>query len=110
MKPKGKLLILGTAYQLLLKKTERHIPVFFMIYIKEEHFGDHLVRLQADGILDCESIPVLDNVCQRHLKEKKEVQLCLQGLVHISREGRDFLKRIKTRIAIIDPPWLMPPE
>lgn len=69
-----------------------------------------MVRIQADGILDCESIPVLDNVCQRHLKEKKEVQLCLQGLVHVSREGRDFLKRIKTRIAIIDPPRLMPLE
>lgn len=81
-----------------------------MIYIKEESCADHVVRIRVDGILDCEAIPVLEDVCRRRLKEKKRIQLCLRGLVHASREGRDFLNRIKTRIAIIDLPWHVPLE
>jgi hypothetical protein len=75
-----------------------------LIYIKEIPNNDLLVTICADGVLDGESLPILKNVCLRHLEKKKRVLLRLEGLIHISREGRDFLHKIQREGAVFEPP------
>ncbi len=74
-----------------------------MIYIKETFSRDDSVIIQVDGILDGESINVLREVCHRHLGSKKHVYLNLQGLIHILREGREFLREMQGEIQIHPP-------
>jgi hypothetical protein len=75
-----------------------------MIYIKEVVPGDQTVVIKVDGVLDSESIPILKSVCDRHLTGGKKILLHLEGLLHISREGKDFLREIPEKIAIINLP------
>jgi ABC-type transporter Mla MlaB component len=75
-----------------------------MIYIQEMSLNEDAVTIRVDGILDRQTIPELKRVYQRHLKMKKKVLLHLEGLIHISREGRNFLQEAKKKVTIINPP------
>lgn len=75
-----------------------------MIYIKELVDQSDSVTIRVDGILNRQSIPILKNVCQDHLNTGKEVILQLDGLMHISREGRDFLQDIKNKVIMLELP------
>ena len=66
-----------------------------MIYIREIHSNERFITIQVDGILDSNSISALDAACERHLREKRMIELDLRELLHISREGRTFLKKIQ---------------
>ena len=72
-----------------------------MIYIKETFPDDQSVEILVDGMIDCETIPTLDEVCKRNFKAGKRVLLNLQGIIHISREGKDFLQEIQGGAAIV---------
>ena len=99
------------AYRLLIQAYDKaNYFSLLMIYLKETQSGNSLVLIQVDGILDHESIPVVEKVCYRHLREKKEVRLSLEGLVHISREGRTFLQKMRQKIAIESLPEFMQSE
>ena len=43
-----------------------------MIHIDEIHSSRDTVFLGVDGVLDQWSVPVLEEVCRRHLNEEKE--------------------------------------
>lgn len=73
-----------------------------MIYIEESFPDDKSVIIRADGILDGESIPILREICERNWSSRKEVRLNLENLLHISREGRDFLKEIRNRVTLLE--------
>jgi hypothetical protein len=73
-----------------------------MIYIKEIFPDDKSVAVYVDGILDDKSIHILKSVCERHLDGNRKVILHLQELIHITREGKDFLREIGNKISIID--------
>jgi len=75
-----------------------------MIHINETHSGWDTVLLGVDGVLDQRSVPVLEEVCHRHLREEKEIVLDLEGLLHITREGRKFLQEIEDRVGILNVP------
>ncbi len=78
-----------------------------LIYIDEEFNEDHAVAIQVDGELDVDSIPLLQDVCERHLKNKLYVTLNLKGLLNISREGRDYLEKIRNKVTITNPPLFL---
>jgi len=75
-----------------------------MIHINEKHSGWHTVLLGVDGVLDQQSVPVLEEVCHRHLRGEKEIVLDLGGLLHITREGRKFLQEIEDRVGVVNAP------
>jgi hypothetical protein len=75
-----------------------------MIFIKEMPKENNTVDIRVDGILDSESIPILKRVCELHWEGEKTILLHLEGLLHISREGRDFLKKISKKIAVVEQP------
>ncbi len=78
-----------------------------MIYIKEKIVNHNLVEILLDGVLDPDSITVLKNVCERHLENNKRVLLNLEGLLHISRPGMDFLREIQNKVTIGEHPQLL---
>jgi hypothetical protein len=78
-----------------------------MIYIKETFPDERSVSIQVDGVLDSESVGLLSEVCEHHLDGKKQIRLKLEGLSHISREGRNFLKEINSRGIAIDFPQFL---
>ena len=75
-----------------------------MIHINETHSGWDTVLLEVEGVLDQRSVPVLEEVCHRHLKVEKKIVLDLEGLLHITREGRKFLREIEDRVGILNVP------
>ena len=75
-----------------------------MIHINETHSGWDRVLLGVDGVLDQRSVPVLEEVCRRHLRKEREIVLDLEGLLHITREGRRFLHEIEDRVGIMNIP------
>jgi anti-anti-sigma regulatory factor len=78
-----------------------------LIYIEETYIEDQGVAIKVDGELDVDSIELLQEVCDRHLKNKLHVTLDLKGLLNISRSGRDFLATIQNKVIIINPPLFL---
>jgi len=78
-----------------------------MIYIKETFPNDNIAVIQVDGILDEDSLLILEEVCHRHLGKKKRVELDLHGLIHVSREGRNFLQEVENEGIIVNLPQLL---
>ena len=68
------------------------------IHIKEIISEEQRVTLKVDGRLDDSSISTLDDVCKRHIGDGRTVVLNIEGLYHISREGRNFLDGMKDHI------------
>ena len=75
-----------------------------MIHIKEDFLDKNTIAIAVDGVLDQGTIPILRGVCDRHLHEQKKVLLNLEGVVHITREGRQFLHGIHDRVSIANLP------
>ena len=75
-----------------------------MIHINEMASGWNTVILGVDGVLDQGTVPVLEEVCYRYLKEEKEIVLDLEGLRYITREGRKFVQEIEDRVGIVNAP------
>jgi hypothetical protein len=78
-----------------------------LIHIKETFNDDKSITLRVDGRLDGSSIPTLNDICQRYLLDGLKIILDIEGLYHISREGRDFLDSIKERITLEKIPSFM---
>jgi hypothetical protein len=78
-----------------------------MLRIDENILEQDVVAIKVDGVLDQDAILILKNVCDRYLKEKKNVFLNLEGLVHISREGRNFIRDLQPNVNIENIPKFM---
>lgn len=71
-----------------------------MIYIKETFVDDRTILMTVDGVLDEDAADVLSHTCQNRLHTEYRIVLNLEGLVHITREGRSFLRRVQDSIRI----------
>jgi hypothetical protein len=78
-----------------------------MIYVKEKFIDENTVGIWLDGILDLDSVPILKDVCTHHLENHKNIMMYLGGLLHITREGKDFLQEIQKKVTVLDPPQYM---
>ncbi|MBT3226972.1 MAG: hypothetical protein HN354_11680 [Deltaproteobacteria bacterium] len=54
--------------------------------------------LRLEGRVDRQSLPVLTRACEEYLKIDKVVTLSMEGIDHISKGGREYLKSIKAKI------------
>jgi hypothetical protein len=78
-----------------------------MIRIKENILDKNTIAIEVDGVLDQVAIPVLETVCDRNLVAEKRVVLNLEGVLHITREGRGFLRGIQEKVQIANLPEFM---
>jgi hypothetical protein len=71
-----------------------------MIHITEEPNGSDSVTIKAAGRMDADSAKTLEVVIERNLEAKQNVNLQLEGITHIDRDGTDFLRRHRNRIIL----------
>jgi hypothetical protein len=74
-----------------------------MIYVKARLIDEDTIGIWADEILDFDSVPVLKDVCNYHLKQDKKIMMYLGGLLHVTREWKDFLQENQEKVGVVDP-------
>jgi len=75
-----------------------------MIHIRETFPDENTTALWVDGRLDRETLLLLKNIYHRHLKKGKRILLDFEGLLHLCKEGEDFLKEIRGRAILLNIP------
>jgi len=80
-----------------------------MIHVREIILGEDTMEVRAEGVLDERALPVLEEVCRRHLRARKRVLLDLSGIIHVTREGRSFLKGVRKPLFITALPEMLKP-
>jgi len=77
-----------------------------MIFIEEKYPTDNRVVIQVEGQLTHETLPILREVCLKHQVSlpSVEVALDLNGLTHIGREAKVFLRELREWVLLVDLP------
>ena len=78
-----------------------------MIHIEETNLDRNTIAIKLGGVLDQSAIPVIKNVCDGYLESHTTIHLDLEKLIHITREGRNFLNEIKQEVHLIHLPEFM---
>jgi hypothetical protein len=78
-----------------------------MIHINEKVHYPNTVEIDVGGVVDLESIPILNEVCEQHLGSGRRVLINLESVVHITRDGRTFLKELDRKASITGLPEFM---
>ncbi len=71
-----------------------------MIHIEQTSLSERSVMIKVGGVLDQDAIEVLKDVCNSNLARGKSVTIDFHWVLHITREGRSFVKDIKTKVAV----------
>jgi hypothetical protein len=64
----------------------------------------------VSGVLDETAVPILRSVCDGHLGRGRSVMMSLEGVVHITRDGRRFMREVQDRVTFAYVPEFMKPE
>ncbi|MFH1114897.1 MAG: hypothetical protein V1792_13380 [Pseudomonadota bacterium] len=75
-----------------------------MIYVKQERLDEDAILIDVSGVLDEDAVPVLQDVCRRHLDRGRKVAVNLEGITHITREGRSFIQDIRNSVELVHVP------
>ena len=78
-----------------------------MIHIEEKFLDENTVAIKLGGVLNQSTIPVIKGVYDRYRENHHIIYLDLKGLIHITREGRDFLNKIKQQVRLTHIPGFM---
>ena len=78
-----------------------------MIHIEETILDENTIAIKLGGILDQSTIPVIKHVCDGYLEGHRTIHLDLEKLIHITREGRNFLNGIKQKVHLMHLPEFM---
>ena len=78
-----------------------------MIRIEEIVKADGSVEIKVDGVLNRKSLNLLDKVCRLYLSKERKIVLNLNGMVHITREGRNYLRGIKNVVSFTERPCFL---
>ncbi|MEW6137277.1 MAG: hypothetical protein AB1733_03520 [Thermodesulfobacteriota bacterium] len=81
-----------------------------MILVREKILDNGTISVYVSGVLDQTAVPILKDVCDRHLGAGMHVLVDLEAVVHITREGRSFLQEIQGQVRISHLPAFMAPE
>ena len=78
-----------------------------MIHIEETILDQNTIAIKLAGVLDQNAVPVIQSVFDRYLESFRAIHLDLDGLIHITREGRNFLNEIKYDVRLTHLPEFM---
>ncbi len=65
------------------------------------------ILIDVSGVLNEEAVPILKSVCRRHLDHGKKIAMNLEGITHITREGRGFIQDIRDKVEFVHEPEFM---
>lgn len=69
-----------------------------MFRIEKKILKRNTVEIVLEGGLDDNSINVLDQICQRYIREEKKININFQNLTYISREGKNYLIELREKV------------
>lgn len=78
-----------------------------VIRIEEIARADGSVEIKVDGVLNRDSLNLLDKVCRFYLNKERKIFLNLNGMIHITREGRNYLRGIKNAVSFTESPCFL---
>ncbi len=78
-----------------------------VIRIEEIEKDNGSIEIKVDGVLDGNSRELLDKICRDYLENEKSVILNMEGVIHISREGREYLREIRDAVSFTETPFFM---
>lgn len=78
-----------------------------MIRIEEFIKADGSVEIRVDGVLNRKSLNLLDKICRFYLNKDRSIVLNLDGMMHITREGRNYLMGIKNFVSFTESPHFL---
>ena len=78
-----------------------------VIRIEEIVRADGSVEIKVDGVLNRKSLNLLDKVCHLYLSKERNIVLNLDGMIHITREGRNYLMGIKNFVSFTESPCFL---
>ncbi|MFH0731287.1 MAG: hypothetical protein V2B19_33695 [Pseudomonadota bacterium] len=85
-------------------KEKEEVEERSMIHIKEISNGNGSTTIRIEGGLDSDTIPVLEKSLQRHHKKRRKIYLDIEEAFPITREGREFLMRVREKVMLINIP------
>lgn len=77
----------------------RHLPRA-MIHIEQTSLSEHNVMIKVGGVLDQDAVEVLKDVCNSNLARGNRVTVDFHSILHITREGRSFVKSIDKKVIV----------
>jgi hypothetical protein len=72
-----------------------------MIHIKAEYPDNKTAVIWVDGNLDRQSLSSLQKVCHNHLRQNKKILLHVEGLRHVSDDGKTFLREVRDKVTFL---------
>jgi hypothetical protein len=78
-----------------------------MIHIEETIIDQNTITIKLEGVLDHTAIPIIQSVFDRYRGSDLAIYLDLEGLIHITREGRNWLHGIKQNVSLTHLPEFM---
>ena len=78
-----------------------------LIRIEEFARADGSVEIKVDGVLNSKSLRLLDKVYRLYLDKETDIVLNLDGMIHITREGRNYLMEIKNNVSFTEYPCFL---
>lgn len=78
-----------------------------MIHVEETILDQNTITIKLEGVLDQFAVPVIQGVFGRYRASHRAIYLDLEGLIHITREGRNFLNGIKQNVRLTHLPEFM---
>jgi hypothetical protein len=102
---------IGIHFAFYLRRTQKslsyRIDLILMIHVEETILDQNTITIKLEGVLDQSAIPVIQSVFDRYLESHRAIHLDLEGLIHITREGRSFLNGIKQNARLTNLPEFM---
>lgn len=81
-----------------------------MIHVQQISVGERDVLVKVGGVLDVETVQVLNDVCSMNLARGNRVTVDFHSVLHITREGRRFVEEITSRVSVRSLPEFMKPD
>lgn len=69
-----------------------------MLRIDEDFKEGETVLLRLEGRLDRNTLLEVSRICNGYLQRGISINMNLEGIDHISKEGRDFLRNMKDKV------------
>jgi len=75
-----------------------------MIHLSQTYSNNQCVTIKVEGDLDGDSLPVLEDVCRKHLESGKKITIDLEKIAGVDLKGKAYLREIKGSIELIRMP------
>ena len=75
-----------------------------MIYISQSYPNSETVVLNVEGDLDSESLPVLVETYRESLESCKAIEINLEKISVVDRDGKAYLRQIRDKVRFVGMP------